>query len=144
MAERHGPYLNNTFLVEIDGISIAGFSRVELPGASSALVSYREGADRSGTRRLMGGVEDEPLVLERGVTQNQELFEWFSLVTDGKVEEARRSLAVVLLDEQHTEAARWTFTDAWPTRYEAPVLDAATNEVAIERVEIAHEGMQRE
>ena len=40
-------------------------------------------------------------------------------------------------------ASRWEFSQAWPTKYSAPSLNATANEIAIETLEIAHEGMKR-
>jgi phage tail-like protein len=47
------------------------------------------------------------------------------------------------LDEKGDEAARWDFAEAWPTKYDSPELNASSNEIAIETLEIAHEGMKR-
>jgi phage tail-like protein len=71
------------------------------------------------------------------------LFEWRKLVEDGKVDDARTTIAVVLYDEEGSPSARWEFRNAWPSNYDAPDLDGTANEVAIESVEIVHEGMQR-
>lgn len=145
MPDRHGPYRSNRFLVEIDGVETASFSRIQLPAATNAVVEYRAGTDRTDTsRQLRGSSEYETLVLERGVTESTAVYEWFKLAEDGKVDEARRAVAVVLLDEAGDHAVRWEFKDAWPVRYQPPTLDANENGVAVERFEIAHEGMERQ
>lgn len=144
LPDRHGPYRENRFLVEIDGIATASFSRVELPDASIADVEYRDGNDPHTDRKLKGSNEYDPLLLERGVTDDSiELYEWFKLVEQGSVDESRRSIAVVLLDVSGNPGPRWEFRNAWPARYDAPDLDATGNEVALERLEILHEGMER-
>lgn len=84
------------------------------------------------------------MLLERGVTTDSlELFEWFELALDGNLEAARRSMAVVVLDSTGNPGPRWEFEKAWPGRYDGPDLDASANEVAIETLEIVHEGMER-
>ncbi|MFC7173376.1 phage tail protein [Haloplanus litoreus] len=85
-----------------------------------------------------------PLVLRSGVTDDGvELAEWRHLVEVGAVDEARRAIAVVLLDEEAATAARWEFRNAWPARYEGPRLDANRSAVAIETLEIVSEGFER-
>lgn len=144
MPDRHGPYRGNRFIVEIGDIAIADFSRVHLPAAGAAVVDYRTGNDKNwNTRKLRGATEYETLVLERGVTESTELYDWFKQTENGAVDEVRKNIAVILNDEENQEAVRWEFTDAWPIRYEPPLLDANTNEVAVETLEIAHEGMER-
>lgn len=144
MHDQHTPFLSNRFSVEIDGEQI-GVSRVILPGATSATVSYAAGNDRSlSPRQLVGKTENDLLVLERGVTETKRLYDWYVEARRGDLEGARRDITVAILTEEFERAAVWKFPDAWPAHYQPPVLDAHVNEVAIERFEIAHEGMYRE
>lgn len=144
MPDRHGPYRNTRFLLEIDGIAIASFSRCRLPTATSDVIEYREGNDPPTARKLGGLNEYGPLVLERGVTDDSiALFEWRKMVEQGKLDDARRNVAVVLLDEEGQPGPRWEFSDAWPARYDAPTLDALGETVAIERLEVVNEGFER-
>lgn len=144
MPDRHGPLRVARFLVEIDGIAKAGFARCRLPTSSTAVVEYREGNEPPTPRKLAGLNEYGPLELRYGVAADSvELAEWRRLVEQGRVDEARRSVAVVLLDEEGAAGARWEFEHAWPTRYEAPGLDANRSAVAIEALVIACEGIRR-
>ncbi|MFC5278906.1 phage tail protein [Halorubrum rubrum] len=144
MPDRHGPYRRIRFLLEIDGVEKAGFSRCSLPTARTDVIEYREGNDPPTPRRLGGLGRHDPLVLESGVTDGSlALYEWRKLVEQGKLDEARRPIAVVLLDEEDSSGPRWELRDAWPSRYVAPDLDADRSEVAIERLGIVHEGMER-
>ena len=54
----------------------------------------------------------------------------------------RRNLAIVLLDEQRNEVARWNIRRAWPSKWVGPDLRGLGNEVAIETLELAHEGIE--
>lgn len=142
--DKHGPYRENRFLVEIDGLATASFSTVELPENVIEETEYRDGNDPHTNRKLKGSNAYESLFLERGVTDDSiALYEWFKMVEDGKVDEARRNVAVVLLDAQGESGPRWEFKDAWPARYDAPNLDAMGNGVALESLELLHEGMAR-
>jgi phage tail-like protein len=65
------------------------------------------------------------------------------LVEQGKMKDARRKVTVILQDEEGNNAARWEFVDAWPSKYDAPDVTAKGNDVAVETLEIVHEGMSR-
>lgn len=144
MPDRHGPLRNARFLLEIDDIAQAGFSQATIPETTTDPIEYREGNEAPTVRKLAGLNTYGNLTLQWGTTTGSlELFEWRKLVEQGQVDQARRTIAVVLLDEEGNPAARWEFRNAWPTQYDAPDLDASGNEVSIESMEIAHEGMER-
>jgi phage tail-like protein len=138
---RDDPYLNFNFVVEIEGEPAAGFSEAELPTGRIEAIAYREGADRSSAARLLPGrVEYGLLVLRRGFSGDPALFRWWRNVVDGDLD--GRNVSVVLLDEQRQEVARWNIRRAWPMKFEPPTLAALGNEVAIETLELAHEGIE--
>ncbi|MDX1747466.1 MAG: phage tail protein [Halobacteriales archaeon] len=144
MPDRHGPYRPIHFILEIDGIAKAGFSTCQLPASTTDVIDYREGNERSRTRKLAGLTRYSPLILKNGVTDaSLELVDWRTLVEQGKLEEARRSIAVVLLDEEGSAGPRWELSQAWPRRYVGPDLDACGKGVAIETLEIVTEAFDR-
>lgn len=145
MAERHGPYRNTRFVLEINDIQIAGFSECTLPDNTTEPIEYREGNDPPTTRKLWSLNKYGTLTLKRGTTDSTDLFEWRKLVEEGKIEEARRSVTLRVADEQgnYENTPNWNFTEAWPSKYDAPDFNATGNEVAIETLEIVHEGMER-
>jgi phage tail-like protein len=140
---RDDPYLNFNFLVQIEGVEVAGFSEVELPPAEVHVVEYREGGDRqSAARQLPGRVSYGRLVLRRGFAGDATLFEWWQGVAEGAVD--RRTVRIVLLDEARNPVATWQVRRAWPAKIEASELDALGNDVVIETLELAHEGLSLE
>lgn len=144
MAGRVDPYRQMRFILEIDGIAKAGFSHCRVPSASSGVITYREGNEPPTPRKLPGLNQYGPLILETGITDSSiELYEWRTLVEQGKMDEARRAIALVLLDATGNPAARWTFREAWPSQYEGPRLSAVADDVAIERLVIVNEGFGR-
>ena len=144
MPDRHGPYRNTRYLLEIDGIAKAGFSEATIPEANTETVEYREGNEEPTVRKLSTLRAYGNLTLNWGITTDAlELHDWWMLVAQGNTDEARRPIAVVLLDEEGAAGPRWEFRDAWPRQYDAPDLNATGNEVAIESMEIVHEGMER-
>ena len=138
---RRDPYLNFNFLVEIDGVTVAGFAEADLPEARIEMETYREGSERINSgRRLPAGVLFGPLVLRRGFDGDRTLFQWWRDVADGNVE--RRNVVIVLRDQSGREVARWNFRDGLPTKYTGPSLNAKGNNVAIESLELAVEDME--
>ena len=142
-ATRKDPLRGFRFLVEIDGIVQAGFQEVTVPESAQDPIEYREGTDRPTVRKIPGLIKYGNVVLKWGATDSLELSNWRKMVEDGKMGEARRSMAIIVLDEEGNEGARWVFNDAWPTKYDAPDLKGTGNDIAIETLEIAHEGLRR-
>lgn len=140
---RKDPYKSFRFLVEIDGIVQGGFNEVTIPESAQDPIEYREGSDRPTVRKIPGLIKYGNVVLKWGTTDSLELYAWRKAVEDGKAALARRNMAVIVLDEEGNPASRWEFSEAWPTKYDAPDLKATGNEIAIETLEIAHEGMRR-
>ena len=140
---RRDPYKNFRYLVEIDSIVQAGFSEATIPDSTSDVIEYREGSEPSILRKLPGLTKYSNLTLKWGITDSMELYEWRKLVEQGKMKDARRNMAVLLMDEEGNPAARWEFGDAWPSKYDAPDLTAEGNDVAVETLEIAFETMER-
>lgn len=140
---RKDPYKNYRFLVEIDGIVQAGFKEVTIPDTTQEPIEYREGIDQPTVRKIPGIIKYGNVSLKWGMTDSTDLYAWRKLVEDGKSDEYRRNMAIILMNEQADPVGRWEFANAWPTKYDAPDLNAAGSEIAIESVEIVHEGMRR-
>jgi len=141
--QRDNPYLNFNFLVDIGLGDELGFSEVEVPSGEIEVIEYREGGDRVNSARKLPGLTKYPNVtLKRGITGRTDLFEWWKSVLDGQVQ--RRNVTITLLDEQRQAVLRWHLRDAFPVKIEGPSLNASGNEVAIETLELAHEGLEIE
>jgi phage tail-like protein len=142
MATRKDPYRNCNFLVEIDGITQAGFADCSGLGSTTDPVEYREGGDNTTPRKLPGQTKYTNISLKWGLTDSRELYDWYRKVVTGKPE--RRNGSIVVLDiDGLTEVVRWNFFNAWPSKMEGPSFSAKGNEVAIETLELAHEGIER-
>ncbi|NOQ33466.1 MAG: phage tail protein [Methanosarcinales archaeon] len=142
VGERNDPYRNFRFLLEIDDIIRAGFSEVTVPDASSDVVEYREGNGPTTVTKLAGLRKYGNITLKWGITDSMELYEkWRKPVEEGTT--VRKNVTIILMNEAGDPAARWEFVDAWPSKYDAPDLNAKGTDVAIETLEIVHEGMER-
>ena len=138
--DRNDPYLQFNFLLEIDGVTQGGFTEVSGLEASQEVVDFRHGDEDSVVRKLPGLKTFTNIMLKRGWTQNRDLWNWRKTTLDGATE--RRSGSIVLLDEAREEALRFNFREGWICKWEGPQLNATTNEVAIESIEICHEGTE--
>ena len=145
--DRRDPLRNFRFRLEIDGIQQAGFSEATIPDTTTDVVEYREGNeigpfDSAVTpRKLPGLTKYGNLSLKWGITDSMELYNWRTQIISGNIQ--RKSIAVVLIDEAGSDKARWEFANAWPSKYDPPDANATGNAVAIETLEIVHEGMKR-
>jgi phage tail-like protein len=141
--QRDNPYLNFNFLVDLGLGEEMGFSEVEVPSGEIEVIEYREGGDRVNSARKLPGLAKYPNVtLKRGITGRTDLFEWWKAVRDGQAQ--RRDVTITLLDEQRQAVLRWHLRNAFPVKIEGPSLNASGNEVAIETLELAHEGLEIE
>ena len=141
MAIRVDPYLGCNFLVEIDGITQAGFQECSGLDSQTASVDYREGGDPNHVRKLPGLNSFTPISLKRGITDSDGLWKWRLTAVDGKAE--RRNGSVVLLDDKGTEKLRWNFSNAWPSKWTGPAFSSTGNAIAVETLEIMHEELTR-
>jgi phage tail-like protein len=138
--KRDDPYKAFNFLVEIDGIARAAFSEVSGLESETAVIEYRIGGELNTVRKLPGLTKYANIVLRRGVTRDAELWNWRKTVVDGNLD--RRNGSITLLDDAQNEVVRWNFRNGWISKWEGPALNAKANEVAIETIEIAHEGLE--
>jgi phage tail-like protein len=138
--QRNDPYKSFNFRVEINGIAHAAFSEVTGLDSETAVIEYRAGGENV-VRKLPGLTKFGNIVLRRGVTQDAELWNWRKSVVEGNID--RRNGSVVLLDDKRNEVVRWNFHDGWICKWDGPAFNAKANEVAIETIEIAHEGLER-
>ncbi|MEH1771557.1 MAG: phage tail protein [Nostoc sp.] len=133
------PYAAFNFLVEIQGLVVGGFSEVSGLQAETETEDYHEGGVNNFVHRLPKGTKFPNLVLKRGITDSFELWVWHQNVIAGKVQ--RQNGSVVLLDNTHSEKWRWNFSNAYPVKWAGPDLKADGNTVALETLELAHNGL---
>ncbi len=129
------------FNVEWGGKRV-GFSEVSGLTQENQAIEYREGSFPEYSSIKMPGLRKfNNITLKRGVTKSDnDFFKWLSTVKLNKVE--RRDLVISLLNEEHTPVMVWKAQRAFPVKVEGPQLKATGNEVAIESIEIAHEGLE--
>jgi phage tail-like protein len=138
--KRNDPFRGFNFRVEIDGIGAGAFNEVSGLTAEGDAVDYREGTDAvNNVRKLVGLRKYANIMFKRGYIQSAELWNWYANIANGVPD--RRNGTVILQNEAHKDVLRWHFENAWINKIEGPALKAAGNEVAIESMELCHEGL---
>ena len=135
------PYGNFNFLVEIDGIERGAFQECSGFDSTIDIIEHREGGNNAQLRKLPGQIKYSNITLKWGITDDSELYDWHKQWADGSSE--RKDGSIVLIDRQGEEKIRWNFFNAWPTKWDGPDFNAEGTDVAIETLELAHEGIEK-
>src|SRR5512143_1993416 len=143
---RNDPLRNFRFRVEIDNVTRAGFAEVVGLEITTQAIDYREGTDPPHVRKLSGLTKYGNVTLKHGLAVGAnalELFHWQREIAAGQLTQNRRRVVIVVQDEAGLDQTRFVVSDAWPVQYEASALNARGNEVIIETLELANEGIER-
>jgi phage tail-like protein len=137
---RKDPLLDYNFAVEIEGLVAGGFSEVSGLEVELEVQDYREGGVNGFIHKRAGPAKyASNLVLKRGITDVKILWNWYWDVVQGTVD--RKNVSILLMDDSGEEKRRWNFADAYPVKWTGPSLNAKSNEVAIEALELVHNGL---
>jgi phage tail-like protein len=151
---RKNPYAAFNFVVTLDGAEIAAFMEASGLDGENAIIEYREGHDQTGNGgafvRKLPGLERYPnVMLRRGITGDLTLWNLRQAIRDatsgpefGPIGSATPALKVELQDELHNTVQSWTLHNAWVAKLSGPALNAKSNEVAIESVEVVCERIE--
>lgn len=140
--ERRDPFRAFNFQLEIDNIPRGAFSECSGLTAEGDAVDYREGTDVQPTVRKLFGLRkySTPIKLIRGYTEGDtSLWDWYKNIHNGIAD--RRNVTIILLNDERQPVMRWHAENAWVNKIEGPSFKASGNEVAIESVELVHEGL---
>lgn len=137
------------------------FAEVSGLNAEMETEEYREGGLNTGPHKFIKWGKYPNLVFKRGVTPNTDLWDWYYQVLYGDQAVLRKNGIVVLTDRSAAAAgavlpsipgltglgrlpiAVWSFSNGLPEKLQGPGLNAKSNEIAIETLEITHEGLTR-
>ena len=125
--------------ITFDGMPTAYFRSVSGLKVETEVIEFREGGTGD-VHKLPGRVKYTNLVLKQGFSGAGELQKWAFRIAAGQFE--HKNATIVISDQKAHVVARYTLANAWPTKWEGPDFDASSNEVAIETIEIAHEGLR--
>jgi len=137
------PFTTAHFVLAIDGLESANFSKCTGLAGEVSVEEYQEGGENRFAHRFPSRTSFPNLVLNQGAGPMQELWDWFyEFHITGLV--VPRDGTVVLMstvDGALDPVRVWAFTRGWPVKLTGPDLDAQSAAVAIEAIEIAHHGL---
>lgn len=121
--------------------SAVSFQEVSGLDTETQIIEYRHGEKKAFSPIKMPGIAKlGNVTLKKGVfTKDHNFFKWYSAIKMNTIK--RETVTIQLLDEQGSPTMTWTLTNAWPTKVTGTDLKSDGNEVAVESMEIAHEGL---
>ncbi|MCG8573693.1 MAG: phage tail protein [Flavobacteriales bacterium] len=128
------------FQVEWGGTRV-GFTEVSGLDFDVQAIDYREGSYLDYQVTKMPGIPKfSNITLKRGIMKgDNEFYQWLTTIKLNDVE--RRDITISLLNEDHDPVVTWNVKDAWPCKVQGPSLKSTGNEVAVESIELCHEGL---
>jgi len=135
------PYLNSRFFIEINGLIAGGFSEVTGLQVETEVEEIKEGGVNDYTHKLPKGTKHPNLVLKRGITNSDILWNWHRDVVKGNID--RRSGAILLLDFEGNREIRWNFEEAYPIKWIGPNLNSKESSISFESLELVHNGIYK-
>ena len=128
------------FQADWGGVRI-GFTEVSGLDAETEVIEYRDGASPEYSKTKIPGMQKFPnLVMKRAVfASDNDYFSWWNTVALNTVQ--KRSVTISLLNEKHEPVVVWRVKNAWPAKLSSTDLKADGNEIAIETIELAHDGL---
>jgi len=137
---RQDPLRGFRFLLEIEGITSGGFTRVKGLSREVKHESYREGGVNEYEHKLITQVSYPVIVLERGLVLD-DLWKWAQAVADGEVQ--RKTIRIRLQNEAGEMMFAWQIEHAIPVKWAASDLDAQASQIVMESLELAHHGLRK-
>jgi phage tail-like protein len=137
---RIDPLRTFRYIVQIDGLVSAGFTRVKGLQREVKHESYREGGVNDYEHKLISQVTYPVVTLERGLFL-PDLWLWAWTAAEGHV--LRRNVRIVLMNEYGIPAWAWQLDWAIPVKWNVTDLDSTSSQIAMESLELAHHGLRR-
>jgi phage tail-like protein len=141
---RNDPLRNFRYKLSIDSINIASFSEVAIADTTTDAIEYREGDEPTHVRKMPGLNKYGNITLKKGITSSLELYNWHNQVLTNQIRDVRRKVQIDVWGEDDDQPkATFVVREAWPIKYDPSDLNAKGNEVLIETLELANEGIER-
>ena len=150
---RLDPYKNFKFRVKWDGRYVAGVSKVGALKRTTEVVKHRDGGDPSTSRKSPGRTEYEAVMLERGVTHDNDFEKWANKIwnlgsglgSEVSLKDFRKDVILEMYNEAGQLVIAYKLYRCWVSEFQAqPELDANANAVAIQYIKLENEGWERD
>ena len=136
----------SSFRLKLQGVEAAGLFR-ECTGIGAEVnVIETQTASEQGSpriRKVSGGFKYTNIELKRGADPNRMVYDWWKKVETGDLDAARVDGTIEVIDYKQKPIHVYSFKQGWPTKWQGASITAQSNEMAIESLTIAHEGIER-
>lgn len=139
----HDPYLNHNFFVEVGGVVVGGFTEVSGLSSSISLESYEEGGQNGYTHQFPTRTSASNIVLSRGLVNVDFFWWWFEATSKGIVMPMNGTILMLDAQRRPLPPMWWMFKQAYPVKWDGPSLSASSDEVAMEKIELVHQGLTK-
>ncbi len=137
----HDPYMSYNFAVEISGVVVGGFSEVSGLSSEIELESYEEGGLNGYVHKFPKHTTYPNLVLSRGLVNIDLFYIWYQATSQGLIQQLNGT--ILLLNSQQLPVMWWTVKKAYPVKWEGPQFNASSDEIAVEKIELVHQGISK-
>lgn len=139
------PLVGAHFRIDVSGKATGYFTEVSGIGSETQVIEHKiMGVETTGMiRKIPGLLKWNDITLKRGITANMDFYAWRKEIESGKVDGARASVTITMLDQAMTPVAEWTLDKAWPSKITGPSIKSDANEIGVEELVLCHEGIIR-
>jgi len=133
------PHIGLRFWVQLGQVEVAGFKECSGLAIETEAFEYKEGGLNTYTHKLPVRTSYKNITLKRGLDEGQDLYRWYVKAMRGQI--GRQNISIIVYDSLGREVRKWNLQRAWPCKWTGPDLKTDQGAVAVETVEIAHEGL---
>ncbi|HLH72346.1 MAG TPA: phage tail protein [Chloroflexota bacterium] len=139
------PIRANSFTLKLQGGIEAFFREASGFSSENEVIEHKQQGPKGVVQYIKqpGNLKWENITLKRGITDDQKIWEWRKQVIDGKIEQARQDGSIMGYNEEGVLQIQYDFVRGWPCKWSAAAMNADANEIILEEIEIAHEGLKR-
>lgn len=141
----HIEQLGSLFAVEVPGIGTTVFTDVSGLSIEVGVIDHQVATTKGDTvtKKVMGTPSYGDITLKRSLSSNRDFYDWAQEVVRGEASKFRRDCGIVLYDAQQKELGRWEVQRAFPKKWSASDLDVGSDDVMVEEITLAIEGLRR-
>lgn len=139
--KKQDPYRSFRFRLEIGGITAAQFSEASGLQVETETEPYEEGGVNDFVHELIKRTKYQHITLKRGITDLDDMWKWHQETVQGKFE--RKNVSVILIDSKGEDKWRWNICEAFPVKWTGPELQAGSNTIAFEAIDLVHNGIKK-
>lgn len=140
MSRLRDPSGGHFFALELEGVEVAHFLQCSGIRSTAKVFEIEEGGVNDFVHKRVGESKWENVTLRAATQVSHALFAWRERCRGGD-HAHRMSGAIVVYDVTGEPAERFDFTEVWPVRWKGPDPDSGGSQLAVEELELAHEGV---